>query len=299
MVERVSSFGLNNLMLQSALTTQSRLAEKQMASASGLVTDTYANLSGQAGRIISLEESLARTSTWSSNTQTALDRTNAMYDAVGRIIDELTSLRSSSATADTSGATDYASVGTDALEDLTALMNLQMDGRYLFAGSRSDTAPVDSAALAIPSIPSTPDAGYYRGDSEMMSVRTSEAQVLDYGITADAAGFEKALRAANILAHVDNGSPDQGSLTEAYDLATEALDSLLSVQGRLSLSADRLEGALARQDGYASLLGEMISDIKSVDVAAITVEVSQYETVLQASYSALGKVSGLSLVDYI
>ena len=59
MIERVSTFGLSSLMLRSATTIQSRLAEKQTASASGLVTDTYANLSGQAARMISLETAMA------------------------------------------------------------------------------------------------------------------------------------------------------------------------------------------------------------------------------------------------
>lgn len=301
MIERVSTFGLSSLMLRSAMTIQSRLAEKQTASASGMVTDSYANLSGQAARMISLESAMARTTAWSGNTQTALDRANAMYDAVGDIIDALTTLRTtlSAATTDTSGTTDYATIGAGTLEDLAAQMNLRVDGRYLFAGSRSDTAPVDVAALATPSIPSTADTAYYLGDGETMSVRTSDEQVLDYGVTADGAGFEKALRAANILAHVDNGALDADSVTEAYDLATEALDALLSVQGRLGLSAGRLEDALARQDATSSLMATMIKDIKAVDVAAISVEISQYETVLQASYSALAKVAGLSLTDYL
>lgn len=301
MVERVSSFGLSQTMLQSAMTLQARLAEKQMSSSSGLVTDTYANLSAKAGKVISLESALTRTETWSSNTQTALDRTSSMYDAVGGMIDQLTSLRSalSAARSDGTGAANAAQAGSNALTDLAALMNLQVDGRYLFGGSRSDAAPVDPSALAVPSIPSSADTAYFGGDSEAMSVRASEQQTIEYGITADGEGFEKALRAANIMAHLDSGNLDEASITEAYDLATEALDALLTVQSRLSLAAGRLEDGLARQDGYASLVGEMISDIKSVDVAAVTAEISRYETALEASYTALGKVSRLSLTDYL
>jgi len=298
MMERVSSWGLSQALLRSTMATQARLAEKQSASASGLKGESYADLSADSAKLISMETAVARLQARSDNTQTALDRVEAMHTAVGSMVDLAGDLRTtlSQMLADTDDTVDYNAVGQGLLSDLADLMNLQMDGRYLFGGSRTTTAPVDTSVLAVPATPSTADDGYYLGDDVTQSVGVSDQSAIDYGVTAGESGFEKILRAANILANADTS--DQDAITEAYDLATEALDELLAAQGRLSVNASRLETFGERQDTALSLLGDRISDVKSVDVAAVTVEISQLQSILEASYSALSKVSSLSLTDF-
>lgn len=300
MMERVSSWGLSQALLRSTMATQARLAEKQSASASGLKGESYADLSADSAKLISMETAVARLQARSDNTQTALDRVEAMHTAVGSMVDLAGDLRTtlSQMLADTDDTVDYNAVGQGLLSDLADLMNLQMDGRYLFGGSRTTTAPVDTSVLAVPATPSTADDGYYLGDDVTQSVGVSDQSAIDYGVTAGESGFEKILRAANILANADTSDLDQDAITEAYDLATEALDELLAAQGRLSVNASRLETFGERQDTALSLLGDRISDVKSVDVAAVTVEISQLQSILEASYSALSKVSSLSLTDF-
>jgi len=300
MMERVSSWGLSQSLLRSTMATQARLAEKQTASASGLKGESYADLSADSARLISLETSLTRLQTRSDNTQTALDRAEAMHSAVGSMVDLAGDLRTtlSQLLSQTDDTVDYNAVGQGLLNDLADLMNLQMDGRYLFGGGRTTSAPVDTSLLAVPTTPSSADNGYYLGDGVTQSVEVSDQSAIDYGVAANESGFEKILRAANILANADATDLDEDAVTEAYDLATEALDDLLAVQGRLSVNASRLEAFGERQDTAMSLLSERVSDVKSVDVAAVTVEISQLQSVLEASYSALSKISALSLTDF-
>lgn len=298
-MERVSSWGLSQALLQSTMATQARLAAKQGESASGLKGETYADLGASSSKLISMENALARQQTLADNTQTALDRVESMYSAVGSMVDLGDDLRSSlsqllSASDDT---VDYQEVGQGILDDLADLLNLQVDGRYLFAGGATTTAPVDVSKLAEPATPSSADTSYYLGDDAVQSVTVSDQSSIDYGVTASESGFEKLLRAANILANIDTSDDD--AVTEAYDLATRGLDEVIAVQGRLSVNAGRLEAFAERQDTALSLLGDRISDVKSVDVAEVTVEVSQLQTILQASYSALSKVSSLSLVNFL
>lgn len=301
MVERVSTYGLGQSIMQSSMALQSRYAAATSHQASGLVADSYGDLGAKALRLISFETSSTRLQTWSDTTQIADDRVQAMYSAVGDMTDQLTSLRSTLSAALSSDGTDLDlnASGQSMLSDLANLMNLRQGGRYLFAGSRTDTAPVDVSSLTTPTSPSTADTAYYQGDGKIASVRTSERQTIDYGVTADGTAFEKALRAANILATMTTAPVDTTAVSEAYDLATEALDGLLAVQGGLSINSNRLETAQSTQDGALSLLETMTSNIKAVDAAELMVKLSQYETQLQASYSALGKIGSLSLTNYL
>ncbi|MCA1908498.1 MAG: flagellin [Magnetospirillum sp.] len=298
-MERVSTAGLGQALLRSAMTVQARLAEKQTAQSSGLTEETYAALGSSAGKLISMESQLADLQGRSDTTQTALDRAEAMSDAVGSMIELMSELRStlSSMSTQTSDSVDYNQVGETLLEDLANLMNLQVDGRYLFGGGQTTTAPVDVSLLTAPTTPSTPDSAYYLGDDSVQSVKVTDSASVDYGVTANESGFEKALRAANMLANID--ASDEDAIAEAYDLATEAMDELLATQGRLGVNASRLESWLERQDTAASLISERISDIKAVDTAQVAVEISQYETTLEASYAVLGKLNSLRLLDYL
>ncbi|MBI2242051.1 MAG: flagellin [Magnetospirillum gryphiswaldense] len=299
-MERVSTAGLGQALLRSAMTVQARLAEKQSAQSSGLTQETYAAMGSSAGKLISMESQLSTLQGRSDSTQTALDRAQSMSDAVGSMVDLMSDLRStlSSMTTQTSDSVDYNQVGQTLLEDLATLMNLQVDGRYLFGGGETTAAPVDVSLLTVQTTsPTTADTAYYLGDDAVQSVKVTDTATVDYGVNANESGFEKALRAANMLANIDAG--DEDAIAEAYDLATEAMDELLAAQGRLGVNAGRLESWLERQDTAASLMSERISDVKAVDTAQVAVEISQYETTLEASYAVLGKLNGLHLLDYL
>lgn len=303
-MERVSTFGLNQALLASAMTVQARLAEKTLQESSSLVATTYGGLGAKSGTLISLESEVTRLNTWSDVTQTALTRVETMYDTTSSMSEALTTLRTtlSSAISDTSDTDNYNATGASLLEEFASLLNLQFEGRYLFAGSLTTTQPVpdDASSYAVPTAPyTTADTSYYSGDDATASVRISENQTIDYGVTADNAAFEKAIRAMSILANLTTDPMDTTAAQAAYDLATEALDGLLAVQGGLSLDADRLETALASQETALASIQDRVTDIKSVDVTEIAVQVTQYETLLQASYSALATISGVSLTDYL
>jgi len=299
-MERVSTAGLGQALLRSAMTVQARLAEKQTAQSSGLTEETYAAMGSGAGKLISMESQLADLQGRADTTQTALDRAEAMSDAVGSMVDLMSDLRStlSEMSTQSSDAVDYNQVGQTLLEDLANLMNLQVDGRYLFGGGQTTSAPVDISLLTPQTtLPTTADTAYYLGDDAVQSVKVTDSASVDYGVNANESGFEKALRAANMLANID--STDEDAIAEAYDLATQAMDELLAAQGRLGVNANRLESWSQRQDTAASLMSERISDVKAVDTAQVAVEISQYETTLEASYAVLGKLNSLRLLDYL
>lgn len=298
-MERVSTAGLGQALLRSAMTVQARLAEKQTAQSSGLTEETYAALGSGAGKLISLESQLSTLRSRADTTQTALDRVESMSAAVGSMVELMSELRStlSGMSSQSSTSVDYNQLGQTMLEDLATLMNLQVDGRYLFGGGQTTAAPVDVSLLSVPTTPSTADNAYYQGDAAVQSVKVTDSASVDYGVNAGESGFEKALRAANMLANID--ASDEDAIAEAYDLATQAMDELLAAQGRLGVNANRLESWQQRQDTAASLMSERVSAAKAVDVAQVAVEIAQYQTTLQASYTVLGKLNSLSLVNYL
>lgn len=300
-MERVSTFGLGQAMLRSALSVQNAFSNTSTQKASGLVATTYGDLGRKASTLISTEASITQLRTWKSNTQIANDRTQAMYSAVDSMIDQLTSLRATLSAAKSSAGRsgDLNEIGTQLLQDLAGQMNVRVDGRYLFAGSNTDQLPVDTSKLAPATVPSSADPAYYTGDTHITSVRVSTQQSVNYGVTADKDAFEQSLRTANILVNMTTSPVDLAAVDEAFDLASKAIDGLIAIQSGLSTSASRLEAAISSHTASMELFDNISSNIKEVDVAEATVKITAYQTQLEASYSALAKVNELSLTKYL
>jgi flagellar hook-associated protein 3 FlgL len=302
MYTRVATFNLQSNLLDASMRIQSRMAEKEIQSASGLQSETYAGLdAATTTRVLNLQSALSSSETLSNSLSVAGDRVETMYAAIGDMIDQLANLRSvlSASSTSTGSEDELNSTANGMLGDLEQLLNTKYDGRYLFSGSATTSAAVDLSTLATPTIPSTADSSYYQGTDDLASVRLSSNQSLEYGVTANDQAIEEAIRAVKIAATMTTSPVDANALTEAYDIATSALEGLTALQATLSINANRIEDAEYREESLQSTLTSTITDLTKVDVAAVTVELKSYEAQLQASFSALATIFDTSLADYL
>ncbi|NJO54226.1 MAG: flagellin [Bacteroidales bacterium] len=301
---RVATFNTSARMLETTLATQARLTELQMQQATGKISTDYGGLGSSAGRLINVEVSKARAEAFAKAASLSADRVEVMYDACGAIVDVLTELRAkisqASGSLDSVGGQAINAVAAELMEEAAALMNTQFEGRYLFAGSRVDTKPVDLSVLPAQSTaPTSFDTSYYNGDDAVTSVRVSNDDVIEYGVTAADPAFEKTLRVFNLVANMSVVPLDTAAMSEASSMVLEALDAMTTVQTMLSLDARALERAEQNQLDYVDYAESMASNLGEVDIAAVTAKLSTYEAQLQASYSAIAKIQSLRLVDYL
>src|SRR5262249_51040866 len=127
--------------------------------------------------------------------------------------------------------------------------------------------------------------------------RVAADETVSYGVTADNSAFEEVMR---VLKFVANSSTLSSSdITDALDLASTALDDTAAVQAKLSSASSSIETASSRQTDYKSYAESLSSDLTSVDVAAITAQLSTYQTQLTASYSAMSKILNMNLASYL
>jgi flagellar hook-associated protein 3 FlgL len=304
MTMRVATFAMTDRLLDTALRTQAKTAELQIQQASGLISDDYGGLGGYAKDVVSLETSITRAQAYIDSATSARNRIEIMYSACGSMVDLLSTMRSQLTSAMGSlenDVTSLQSAAAEILEEFSSLLNTQYEGRYLFAGGQTDSPAVDTsdATYAAASSPSSVDTSYYLGDSDIASVRTSSDQIIQYGVTADNSAFEKSLRALNLLKNMSVDPVDSAVLEEAQALIVDGLDGVLAVQTGLSLDEAAMERAIDTQEDYVAYGSSRVSDLRDVDVAAVAASLATYEAQLQASYSALGRIQKLSLLNYI
>lgn len=103
-----------------------------------------------------------------------------------------------------------------------------------------------------------------------------------------------------LLKFVGNSTTLSSSdITQALDLANSALDATSTVQAKLSTDAAQIETASSNQSDYQSFAKTLSTDLTSVDVAAVTAQLSTYQAQLTASYSAISKIQSLNLASYL
>jgi len=300
MAMRVATFASHERMLQVSLKTQARMSELQLQQASGSISTDYAGLGASSKQLLDLEASRKVSQSYSDAATEATNRIEIMYSTLSSITDVLTDFRSqlTSAMSTDGGDTGLASLATTAqsyLEELASLLNTTYEGRYLFSGNATQTAPVDLTNYVADA--DTASTAYYAGSTDVAEVKISRSQAISYGVTADNAAFEQAFRALSIIA---NGTTlDSDTLQQSYDLVISALDASIGVQSGLSVKSATLERAVERAADQDSMYEAMISELRDADVTEITVKLTSYETQLEASYSAIAKLQGLSLVDYL
>jgi flagellar hook-associated protein 3 FlgL len=295
---------MNSQLLDAALKTQAKTAEMQIQQASGLVSTDYGGLGRTAREVINLEISVTRARSYVDTAQSAGNQIEIMYSSCGSMVDLLTTIRSQLTGTTSSSENSVATLKSSAseiLEEFSALLNTQYEGRYLFSGSRTDTPAVDTAEASYPvqTAPSTSDTSYYLGNADAATARTSSDQLIQYGVTADNPAFEKALRALNLLRGLSTDPIDTDSITEAQALIVDGLDGVLAIQTGLSLDAAAMERAASTQQDYVDYVSSQVSNLRDVDIAAVAAQLSAYETQLQASYSAIGRLQNMSILNYL
>lgn len=298
MVTRVADYAQTTQMQAMLRQTQARIAEAQVDIAAGTSARRYSEVADRAGLLVTSRQQQQLTDRFITENQNSVDRANVMSGALSGVTAVAERLRNL-LVARLDGASG-ASVPLDdeiqgMLAEVQGLLNTKLDGRYLFAGSRTDAPPV-----AIPSPPPTgTDAAlYYSGDSQKLAARVEVGVEVSYGVTADEQGFVDLIGALGQALSGD-ALDDRDLLQQALDRSGAAIEALATRQGMLGMATARIETTMQAQTGSSGYLGELIGRIIDTDTAAAYTQIANDTASLEASYLLTSKLSQLTLADYL
>lgn len=304
---RVVNLAQHNLIMSYIRDTQTRVQDTQIQMASGYKSQTYSGIAPDARQLLNLASSKARIDQYQANNKTVDLRLQTMETSTAQVIDAATQLKTLLTNAlNASNANDLA-VGTQAqnlLNEVAKQLNVKIGDRYLFAGSKTDTAPINLSApgySAPPTVyPSVADTGYYQGDSVVMTTRAADDYDLSYGVNANDPAFEKIIRALQLTATVTTTPTlDRDRLQDALTLATDAIGGLTTIRSGIGANQNALEATNENHADMSTYMDQSIIDITSVDVTEAASRVAQDQLMLQASYMTISQLSQLSLANYL
>jgi len=289
-------------MLLGLQRTQDRLAQNSLRISSGQRITSPGDDPAGAASILDFGNSIQANDQFQKQADTALSYLKSSEDVVGSVTNSLTRLQQlgQQGLSGTSGASGRAAMAAEVdsiRTNLIALSNTQVQGKYLFAGTQTQTQPF-----------SGPSAGpiTYAGDAGLINLNVAVGTSVATNIPGSTVFF---------------GSGGQGSSTDLFKAVTDLRDGLnANSTAQIQTAYTNLQGILSsvtqiqtdlggRQAGLTDLqsmlsgfnltLQGLQNNVQDTNYPDTLTQVSSDTTVQSATLSTLAKTNQQSLFNYL
>ena len=125
---------------------------------------------------------------------------------------------------------------------------------------------------------------------------------MEYGVIAANSGFEKLIRSIRILRSTDISGADTNYMQKvehALNLINESDRELQGLEMNIGTRIQQLDTTNKNIKISQNFARGIISDIESVDTFQAVAELTQDQTMLEASYSTMVRLSNLNLTKFL
>jgi len=178
-------------------------------------------------------------------------------------------------------------------EEVYHLANAQEDGKYLFAGYAQGSKP----------FPDADDPLTYAGDDGIIEMEIGPGEKVRTNLTG-AELFQGAGGGVNLLAVLAEleqniTAGDASALSNQLDRLDQAADQVRSQRSLMGTLAQRVERAGDRMADYKDDMTALLSNYRDADLIETYSQLAQQEQAFSAALSVTGKISQLSILDYL
>ena len=311
MTTRVTNLANNSLIQQVITKAQNRIQDAQLQISTLQKSQDYVGLSGDANRLVSMEAQRTRLNQFmTDNTSvnlrmdTTLNSLNSLKTTISDVTGMIRDVLDDGQLPTGLDKDDFANTKISEVEDF---LNVKVNGQYIFSGSKTNVQPVQISDLNVaPQWNATNDATtaepsfYYKGDDTQQTARVSENLTINDGVTASDPAFEKLVRAIRIIRTTDLSDPDyKTKYQNALDLVTQAETGVEGLQLNVGTKQQQLATTGDQLKETKNFLDGTISDIEMADTSTAVAELNQDQTMLQAAYTTVVRLSSLTLTNFL
>ncbi|MDA0306966.1 MAG: hypothetical protein O3B76_11910 [Proteobacteria bacterium] len=186
-MSRISSLAANTALINQVLRTQSRIFDLQAQVSSEKVSQTYSGISTDSQRLLNLEntrDALAQFTKNNEQMETRLNIASASVEGIRETIKNFTSRLSLFGQGDTSDSIRVQDIQQEAFNSLKSIqdfLNTEVGGRFLFAGGRANTQPVNLGLTTLADFQAKYDG------STIQTPTTRDSQLAEFSVSDNAA----------------------------------------------------------------------------------------------------------------
>lgn len=315
---RVATFAQSQNLIEQVLRNQRNLNDAQVKVASGRRAQEFADLPRETGALLGAKSVAARTEGYLQGNREVAQRLDLYNAALGELAGIADGLREDVIKAvNLNSGVGFIDKLKNHFERAAALLNTRYQNSYIFAGSRTDTPPVNQSTAA--GFLALGSAGaVFANNDRKTSVQVDETQTLEIGMVADDAAsplmsalyrilqFNAGTLPAGAGAFGPAGAFSDPLTANQRDFLVAEFGNLVAgVQGARAAEAQNgvrmqaIDQLMERQEGDLAFLKRFAAGIEDVDITEAVTRLKRDEIALEASLSVTARIGRLSLLDFI
>jgi len=310
-VDRIATSQQSAYMLGQINAAGARLDTVNKQIASGVVADTYAGFGDKAQVLQATLSAQARNNSYTTATGLATTQTDLQDTQLSSLSDLAAQLKKavSDAVANNDPTGLMNTVNNVFSQAVSILNSKDANGDYIYAGGKTDTAPVSINSLSqLISAPST--ASIFTNGTAKKAVQVADGQSISFGVTASdaATGLMQALKDVASFDAGASGSFDTSTnlsqaqtsfLTGQISATATVANGLTNVTAQNGSVYNQLKAATDQQSANDTLYAGFVDKVQNTNMADAATQLSLNQTALQAALQVTSTLNRLSLLNYM
>jgi flagellar hook-associated protein 3 FlgL len=315
MTTRVTNLANNMLVQQVILKAQNRIQDAQLQISTLQKSQDYTGIADDSNRLVSMEAQRRRINQFMNDNTSVNLRMSTTLNSLDHLQTTISDVKGLIRDVLDDGqlptGVDKDDFSQTKMSEIADFLNVKVNGQYIFAGSKTNVQPVQIGAApndlsSVPQWNATNTATtaepsfYYHGDDTDQTARISEGLTVNYGVKASDPAFEKLVRAVRIIRSTDLTDPAATTKYQnALDLVTQAADGVSALQLNVGTKQQQLATTGDQLKETKSFLDGTVSDIEMADTSTAVATLNQDQTMLQAAYTTVVRLSSLTLTNFL
>ncbi|MEQ9642699.1 MAG: flagellin [Alphaproteobacteria bacterium] len=314
---RISSYGQSQLLIQAMLRNNELLAKSQVRVATGKQAQSYAELGRDVSALLGARNTGERLDAWMTGNRQVEQKLELYNTTLGEIATVAEDLRQDMIQAvNLNSPVGFVEKLESNVSRLASLLKTTYNGRYIFAGSRTDTPAVsiDSAADLL-ALADPYDA--FQNDTLKTTANIDENQQMTYGMLADEIAGPL-LELMHRIGQYNSGTLPTGAagapagaftdplttnqrdfLIGEFNRAQQALATTRNSEAENGVRLARVDKIITRQSDDLVFVKRFIADIEDADIAEAISQLQADQTALTAAQSVVARIADNTLLNFI
>jgi len=308
-IGNISTTAQSQLLLSYIQQDETSLQTTQTQVATGYVSTTYGGIGDKTAALESAQTQGSMATSYASTAQLAANQVNLQDAQLSELSTLASQLQQDITTSVANGnGTSLMSQVQSVFDQTVQILNSQdANGNYIYAGGKSNTAPVTATTLsALMALPSASAA--FANGTQKATVQVGSDQNVQVGVLASDVGTQLLQTIQDVANFNAGGSGNFGSqltqaqntfLTNEIPSAQTASQTVNEAQGSNGEIYQQLQSAITQQQSMSTLYQGFAADIQDVDMATASSNLSQNQSALQAALEVTSQLGNLSLLNYL
>ena len=315
-VTRVSDLSQSQLLIAELTKANQAEAQTELQVSSGKKAQVFSDIAHQTDVLFSAKQVLDRNTHYTETASELSQRLDTQGTALNDLGTAASTLRQNvtDALANGSGLSLMNQVNA-VFQEATSALNSQVNGQYIFGGTRVDTPPININNInglvtgTPPAQTTVPIASIFDNNNQTQSAVINDGVTVSYGMTASSLGTQlmTAIQAIKQFNDTNVDGPLGQNLTPAQTaFLTSQISNLQQIatdittqtaqNGIVQQQVDAVSKQLASTKIQAS---QFVSDIEDADLPTALSQLQQDQLQLQASARMAANIGQMSLLNFL